>query len=344
MLAVVIAIAGVLLAVPGTDAAKSRLRVIATPANVVAGKAIKVRITGTRARRCILTLRADRYRSAPYLRRRVARRSSLKISPRSTPGPRILGVRCGRAQAYTSIRIGDPPTVGANDELPPDDDMPPDDGMPPDEMPLEDEWTEDPAVEVAAPPLTPAPPGTPPDTTAPSKPASLARAAATTTSITLSWRGSTDNVGVAGYSVYRNGTRVANVAATSYKFAGLACGKSYTLGVAAYDARGNTSAVASMAAATAACPVRTVSVTKGASAQGRPGCSSAACRYLQVSFSNFSSATHTITCRASGGDEGGFYTYTRSGTSGTSAVCYYGFSGRTVWATVDGVASNKIGW
>lgn len=183
----------------------------------------------------------------------------------------------------------------------------------------------------------------PPDVSAPTKPTSLRKTAATTSSITMAWNASTDNMGVSGYSVYRSGTRITKVASTSYKFTGLACGKSYTLGVSAYDAAGNSSSVASFTAATAACP-RVVTVTKGGSAQGKPGCSSSYCRYLQVSFSNFSSATHTIVCRASNGDEGGFYTYTRSGTSNTSAVCYYGFPGRTVWVTVDGVSSNKIGW
>ena len=91
-------------------------------------------------------------------------------------------------------------------------------------------------------------------------------------------------------------------------------------------------------------PQRTVSLAKGASAAGQPGCSSSACRYLAVSFSNFSNAGHTIVCRASNGDEGGFFTYTRSGSSGSSAACYYGFGGRTVWVTVDGVSSNQIVW
>lgn len=91
-------------------------------------------------------------------------------------------------------------------------------------------------------------------------------------------------------------------------------------------------------------PPRTVSLSKGASAQGLSGCASSYCRFLSVSFKNFSSGSHSITCRASGGYEGGYYTYTRSGSSGTSAVCYYGFPGRTVWVTVDGVASNKITW
>lgn len=165
----------------------------------------------------------------------------------------------------------------------------------------------------------------------------------------MSWKASTDNVAVTGYSVYRNGTRVTNVTATSYKFTGLTCGKSYTLGVAAYDARANISATATLAASTSACPPHpppppTVSLVKGASAQGLPGCSTSACRYLQVSFANFSSGTHTIKCRASGGDEGGFYSYTKSGASNTSSVCYYGFAGRSVWVTVDSVESNKITW
>ena len=184
----------------------------------------------------------------------------------------------------------------------------------------------------------------PADTSAPTKPASVRKSAATTSSITMAWNSASDNVGVAGYSLYRSGSRVAKITSTSYKFTGLACGKSYALGVAAYDAAGNSSATAALTAATSACPVRTVSLKKGGSAQGKPGCSSSYCRYLEISFSNYSSATHTIVCRASGGDEGGYYTYTRSGTSGKSAVCYYGFPGRTVWATVDGVSSNKVKW
>jgi hypothetical protein len=91
-------------------------------------------------------------------------------------------------------------------------------------------------------------------------------------------------------------------------------------------------------------PPRTVTLSKGGSAQGLPGCKSSYCRYMAVSFKNFSSGNHSITCRASNGSEGGFFTYTRSGSSGSSAVCYYGFPGHKVWVTVDGVSSNKITW
>ncbi|MDO9354791.1 MAG: hypothetical protein Q7T55_13930 [Solirubrobacteraceae bacterium] len=87
----------------------------------------------------------------------------------------------------------------------------------------------------------------------------------------------------------------------------------------------------------------TVSVTKGGSAQGQPGCTSSACAYVQITFDRFPAGNHTVTCRASG-EEGGYYSYAASGTSGNSATCYYGFPGREVWATVDDVQSNRVVW
>lgn len=91
-------------------------------------------------------------------------------------------------------------------------------------------------------------------------------------------------------------------------------------------------------------PTPSVRLSKGDSAQGLSGCVSVYCRFLVVKFKDFAGGTHKIKCRASGGAEGGYYTYTRSGSSGTSAVCYYGFPGRKVWVTVDGVSSNKVVW
>jgi hypothetical protein len=88
----------------------------------------------------------------------------------------------------------------------------------------------------------------------------------------------------------------------------------------------------------------TVSLSKGDSAQGQADCTSSACRYMVVSFTNFSATTHTITCHASNGDEAGFYSYTRAGSADTSAVCYYGFPGRTAWVTVDDVSSAQVAW
>ena len=83
----------------------------------------------------------------------------------------------------------------------------------------------------------------PPDTTAPSVPAGLKASAASQSSVTISWNASTDNVGVAGYKVYRNGTQVGSTAGLSYTDSGLSASTAYSYSVAAFDAANNTSAV-----------------------------------------------------------------------------------------------------
>src|SRR5919204_169417 len=93
-----------------------------------------------------------------------------------------------------------------------------------------------------------------PDTTAPSAPTGLAVGTVTQTSVPLSWTASTENVGVTGYDLLVNGTKVTTTTSTSHTFSGLTCGTSYTLGVDAFDAAGNHSNVASVTAATSACP------------------------------------------------------------------------------------------
>ncbi len=92
------------------------------------------------------------------------------------------------------------------------------------------------------------------DTTAPSTPGTLTKTGSTMTSISVSWGASTDNVGVTGYGLYRNGSSTGTSASTSATFSGLACGSSYTLAVDAYDAAGNRSSQRSLTTATSACP------------------------------------------------------------------------------------------
>ena len=94
----------------------------------------------------------------------------------------------------------------------------------------------------------------PPDTQAPTAPGSIFVTGSSANSVSLSWNASFDNVGVAGYGLYRNGTLIGTTGSTSATFGSLACGTSYTLAVDAYDAAGNRSAKASITAATAACP------------------------------------------------------------------------------------------
>ena len=89
-----------------------------------------------------------------------------------------------------------------------------------------------------------------PDTTPPSAPSSLTATAPSPTEVDLGWTASTDNVGVAGYRVYRNGTLVGSPTGTSYADTGVQPATSYSYYLMAYDAAGNTSAASSPAAVT----------------------------------------------------------------------------------------------
>ena len=91
------------------------------------------------------------------------------------------------------------------------------------------------------------------DTQAPTTPSSLVRLDGTATSITLSWKPSTDNVGVAGYGIYRGTAKVADSNVTAYGLEGLTCGTSYTLSVDAVDVSGLRSGRATIVAATEPC-------------------------------------------------------------------------------------------
>ena len=78
------------------------------------------------------------------------------------------------------------------------------------------------------------------DTTPPSRPAGLTGTAASR-SATLAWSAATDDVGVSGYRVFRNGVQVGTSAGTSYTDTGLAPATTYSYTVAAYDAAENVS-------------------------------------------------------------------------------------------------------
>jgi chitodextrinase len=82
-----------------------------------------------------------------------------------------------------------------------------------------------------------------PDTQAPTLPTGLSAYNLTGTSFTLSWSASTDNVGVSSYDIYKNGTWLTSVSATSVTFNGLTNATTYTINVIANDATGNRSAV-----------------------------------------------------------------------------------------------------
>ncbi|MGG4480360.1 glycosyl hydrolase family 18 protein [Paenibacillus illinoisensis] len=83
------------------------------------------------------------------------------------------------------------------------------------------------------------------DTQAPTVPTNLTSTAKTSSTITLSWAASTDNVGVTGYEVYNGTALVTTVSGTSATVTGLAADTSYTFTVKAKDAAGNLSAASS---------------------------------------------------------------------------------------------------
>ncbi len=82
------------------------------------------------------------------------------------------------------------------------------------------------------------------DTTPPAAPAGLAASSITATGAALTWSPSTDNVGVAGYNVYKGTTLVNSslVTSTNYTVSGLSPSTTYTFTVKAKDAAGNESA------------------------------------------------------------------------------------------------------
>jgi hypothetical protein len=88
------------------------------------------------------------------------------------------------------------------------------------------------------------------DTTTPTKPTGLAGLVQSEVAITLSWQPSTDNNGVTGYNIYRNGTKVGTSVGTSYDDKGLQSGTTYTYQVSAYDAAGNESVKSDTVSAT----------------------------------------------------------------------------------------------
>jgi hypothetical protein len=89
------------------------------------------------------------------------------------------------------------------------------------------------------------------DSVAPSVPAALAGTAVDANKVSLTWSASTDNVGVSGYYVYRNGALIATVAsATAYTDSTAAPSTTYSYTLKAFDAAANVSGVSAAASVT----------------------------------------------------------------------------------------------
>ncbi len=77
------------------------------------------------------------------------------------------------------------------------------------------------------------------DFTAPNAPTNLVAATVGSTRVDLTWTAATDNVGVTGYTVYRNGSVIGAAASSAFSDTATTAGQTYTYAVEAFDAVGN---------------------------------------------------------------------------------------------------------
>ncbi|WP_405649989.1 carbohydrate binding domain-containing protein [Streptomyces sp. NBC_00019] len=125
-------------------------------------------------------------------------------------------------------------------------------------------------------------PGGSSDTQAPTAPASLRSTGKTSSSVSLAWNASTDNVGVTAYDIYSGSNQVLSVSGTSATVSGLSGSTAYTFTVRARDAAGNSSAASNP-----------VSVTTDAGGGGGTGFKQAA-PYLYLGWGDPPSATSVM--------------------------------------------------
>ncbi len=83
------------------------------------------------------------------------------------------------------------------------------------------------------------------DTTPPTAPTNLISSNITSTSATISWTASTDNIGVTGYDIYKDSNLAGSSTTTSFNLSGLNSGTNYTIKIKAKDLAGNSSAYSS---------------------------------------------------------------------------------------------------
>lgn len=160
---------------------------------------------------------------------------------------------------------------------------------------------------------------TPADTTPPTTPTGLSAPTVTATQVQLSWSASTDDVGVAGYTVYRGGVSIGTSTVTSFSDTTVAPSTAYSYTVDAFDAAGNHSAQST------ALPVTTPSASDAViAAAGDIACDPAnsnfnggqgsgnACRQLLTSNLITSAITSVLTLGDDQYDCGGYQAFLQS--------------------------------
>jgi chitodextrinase len=88
------------------------------------------------------------------------------------------------------------------------------------------------------------------DLIVPSVPTNLTASAVSSSQINLNWTAATDNVGVTGYAIFRNGLEISNITTTTFSNLGLTASTTYAYTIKAFDAAGNRSADSNLVSAT----------------------------------------------------------------------------------------------
>lgn len=177
--------------------------------------------------------------------------------------------------------------------------------------------------------------------------------------VLLHWSGISIS-GQTGYFVYKNGSQIADVAASPFTVPSLACGTTYTLGVAAHNAGGTTNPAApgvTTTYTTPACQTVTADFFVAQSSAGTADGSSCA---NAAAVSTLSTATHwtagniiglcgtitsSITAQASGTSGNPITVYWEPGAKISQAVCpstgCFNTNSKT-WLTLDGGTNGII--
>lgn len=155
------------------------------------------------------------------------------------------------------------------------------------------------------------------DTQAPTVPTNLVVTDITTTTVTLAWNASTDNIGVTFYDVFQGVSNLGQVAGTTATITGLTEGTNYQFSVRANDEAGNVSDNSNTVSAT----TTTSGCVATASAPYTESFESGLGQWTQdtgddVNWTRDSSGTPSGNTGPSSGSEGSFYVYVEASGNG----------------------------
>ncbi|MBT2484523.1 MULTISPECIES: Ig-like domain-containing protein [unclassified Microbacterium] len=121
--------------------------------------------------------------------------------------------------------------------------------------------------------------------------------------------------------------------------------ETHRIDVRAQDSTGTWTPVASDSARTNDRPTPRAFVTRGDSAQGEDGCSTAGCAFFKVNTVDFNPGNYNITCHSDRGRIGsGTYNKNLQANGSVQLNCYFGYPGVNVWVEINGKAYEKRGW